>query len=139
VNTTFNLTKHTREKPWAMVGGASALGFISGMLLFRRVYAAPPKGYVAPQGAAGMPAAAPAAAPSRPVKLPGWLDEIVDRLATKITQEVRRIGELAVDTASSSLQKTVETSLPRLFTPAEHDPARSEHAANGFHDIPSHM
>jgi ElaB/YqjD/DUF883 family membrane-anchored ribosome-binding protein len=143
VNTTFNLTKHTREKPWAMVGGAAALGFISGMMLFRRVYAAPTKdGYAAssaPQSAASMPTTSPSAAPSRPVKLPGWLDEIVDRLGTKLTEEVRRIGELAVDTASSSLQKTVETSLPRLFNLPESDAARAERVANGFHDVPSHM
>ena len=142
VNTTFNVSRHTREKPWAMFGGAAALGFISGMLLFRRVYAAPQKTSSpvssAPPGAASIPEAVPVAAAPKPAKLPGWLDEIVDRLGAKLTQEVRRIGELAVETASTSIQKTVETTLPRLFSPVS-ETARGEPVNNGFHDIPSHM
>jgi len=116
VNTTFNISQHTREKPWAMVGGATALGFISGMLLFRRVYASPAKpgqSLYTPPAASSQPSAS--AAPHIPLKLPGWLDQIVDKLATKMTEEVRKIGELAVDTASTSLKQTVETALPKLL------------------------
>ena len=66
---TLDVSKHTRERPWAMVGGAAALGFIAGMVLFRRSYAAPAA--VAPQGFAPAPAmpAAPKVASS--IKLPG--------------------------------------------------------------------
>jgi ElaB/YqjD/DUF883 family membrane-anchored ribosome-binding protein len=139
VNTTFNISKHTREKPWAMVGGAAALGFISGMMLFRRYYSAPAKASVsgAAEGIAAMsPPAATAAEPPKPVKLPGWLDEIVDRLGSKLAAEARRIGDLAVETASASLQQTVETTLPKLFEPANRG---GERVANGFHNVPSHM
>jgi ElaB/YqjD/DUF883 family membrane-anchored ribosome-binding protein len=139
VNTTFNLSRHTREKPWAMVGGAAALGFITGLVLFRRVEGAPAQVAAVPKAAPAATFSGTSAAPSRPVKLPGWLDEIVDRLGGKLTQEVRRLGELAVDTASTSLQKTVETSLPRLFSPSPGNPVRGEQAANGFHEVPSHM
>ena len=64
-----------------------------------------------------MPASGPvpAAAPRQPVKLPGWLDQIVDRLGDKLTEEVRKLGEVAVSTASSSLQHTVEQVLPKLL------------------------
>jgi ElaB/YqjD/DUF883 family membrane-anchored ribosome-binding protein len=138
VNTTFNISRHTREKPWAMVGGATALGFISGMLLFRRVYASPAK---AGQTLYTPPAAAPqtvaAATPRTPVKLPGWLDQIVDKLATKMTEEIRKIGELAVDTASTSLKQTVETALPKLL--GNLGESRSSSAdgvgANGYHVV----
>lgn len=135
VNTTFNVTKHTREKPWAMVGGAAALGFISGMLLFRRVYAAPAKaGQTLVTPTAAQPHAA-ASVPRTPIKLPGWLDQIVDKLATKMTEEMRKIGELAVDTASTSLKQTVETALPRfLGNLGEHKDSLADGVGtNGYH------
>jgi len=136
VNTTFNISKHTRENPWAMVGGATALGFISGMLLFRRVYASPAKpGQTLYTPPASSPQAAASPIPHIPVKLPGWLEQIVDKLATKMTEEVRKIGELAVDTASSSLKQTVETALPRLLGnigEPKGDTAEAN-ASNGYH------
>jgi len=142
VNTTFNVSQHTREKPWAMVGGAAALGFVSGMLLFRRVYAAPAKTgqtlYTPP--APSLPQAA-APVPRTPVKLPGWLEQIVDKLATKMTEEMRKIGELAVDTASTSLKQTVETALPRFLgtLPSDSNQYADGVGTNGFHVSSSRM
>ena len=111
---TLDVSQRTRERPWAMVGGAAALGFIAGMALFRRSYPAPVA--VVPQGyapAAAAPSVAPKAAST--IKLPGWLDQIVDRLGDRVTQEVRKLGEVAVATASSSLQQSVERVLPNLL------------------------
>src|SRR3978361_1592779 len=41
VRESLDVSQHTRERPWAMVGGAAALGFIAGMVLFRRKYSSP--------------------------------------------------------------------------------------------------
>ncbi len=112
---TLDVSKHTRERPWAMVGGAAALGFIAGMVLFRRSYAAPVPAAVAPQGFAPAPAMPAAPKVASTIKLPGWLDQIVDRLGDRVTQEVRKLGEVAVATASSSLQQSVERVLPTLL------------------------
>ena len=115
VKETLDVSHHTRERPWAMVGGAAALGFISGMILFRRSYALPaPSGYRA-AASAGSSAPMPVAAPSAPMKLPGWLDSIVGELTEKVSAEVRKLGEVAVATASSSLKQTVEHTLPKFL------------------------
>ncbi len=113
VKASLDISHHTRERPWAMVGGAAALGFITGMVLFRRTYSAP-----AAQSASAAPrafASTSAPAASSPLKLPGWLDQIVDRLTEKVSEEVRKLGEVAVSTASSSLQQSMEHVLPTLL------------------------
>lgn len=140
VKASLDLSHHTRERPWAMVGGAAAMGFITGMVLFRRTYSAPAaqSGSTAPRAFASVPA--PTAA-SSPLKLPGWLDQIVDRLTEKVSEEVRKLGEVAVSTASSSLQQSVEHVLPTLLgsVAAREEPVnRVAQAAerNGFSSTP---
>jgi len=116
VRETLDVSHRTREHPWAMVGGATAAGFITGMILFRRTYAAPTAGFAPAAPSYSTPAAAAASASVRsPIKLPGWLDQIVDKLGDRVTEEVRKLGELAVSTASSSLQQTVEKVVPQFL------------------------
>ena len=113
---TLNFSKHARERPWAMVGGAAALGFITGMILFRRSDSATAPAPVRAYASMPLPAAAspiPASAPT--FRLPGWLDQIVDKLGDRVSQEVRKLGEVAVASASSSLQQSVERVLPNLL------------------------
>jgi ElaB/YqjD/DUF883 family membrane-anchored ribosome-binding protein len=137
VRETLDVSHHTRQKPWAMVGGAAAVGFIAGMVLFRRTYTAP-----AAVGAAYSPPVSSthtASAPVRsPVKLPRWLDQIVDKLGDKVTEEVRKLGELAVASASASLQQTVEKVVPQFL--GNHlqgsdagDRMEAEGTRNGYH------
>ena len=141
VRESLDVSQHTRDRPWAMVGGAAALGLIAGMVLFRRRAGSAPAPAVAqPQSFASNAMPASTTAPRAPVKLPGWLDQIVDRLGDKLTEEVRKLGEVAVATASASLQNTVEQVLPRVIghlTPAGvTEPTNrpvSEPARNGFH------
>lgn len=114
VKETLDVSHHTRERPWAMVGGAAALGFISGMILFRRSYAAPvAPAYRGATSSAPMPVAA--TGPSSGMKLPGWLDHIVGDLTEKVTAEVRKLGEVAIASASTSLKQTVEQTLPKFI------------------------
>ncbi len=116
VKDTLDVSKRTREKPWAMVGGAAALGFIAGIVLFRK--ATSPYAAVTSSRSASQPIAA-TASNSTASRLPGWLEQIVDRLSEKVTQEVRKLGDVAVSTASASLQQSVERVLPTLLGSAE--------------------
>src|SRR5579885_2433435 len=36
VRSAFDVSQHTRDYPWAMVGGSTALGFVTGLLVFGR-------------------------------------------------------------------------------------------------------
>ena len=134
VRETLDVSKHTREKPWAMVGGAVAAGFITGMVLFRRTYAAPTA--VQAYSTASAPASAAPAPVRSSIKLPGWLDQIVDKLGDRVSQEVRKLGEVAVATASTSLQSTVEKIVPQFLGGAAQTPD-SETGRNGFHPAAS--
>ena len=145
VNTTFNVTQHTKDKPWAMVGGSAALGFIVGMWLFRRggqAMAQPSRSRTQADpfpAAAPKPAASAPSAPSAPIRLPGWLDQIVDKLASKVSEEVRKLGEVALDTVSTSIQHTLEHSVPKLLDTTvnaatrEREPVHGSPNENGFH------
>jgi len=139
VKATFDVSQHTRDRPWAMVGGAAALGFIGGMILFRRSYGPPEpsRAKSAPSTFAAPLTPAPAAAP---MKLPGWLDQIVGRLADKVSEEVRKLGEVAVATASASLQQTVERALPTLLgSPAAETEVTNRISGAEHNGVPVHL
>ena len=141
VNTTFNVTQHTKDKPWAMVGGSAALGFVVGMLAFRRGGSTNSGTHYAPAHPLSAAATTPVAAraPSAPIRLPGWLDQIVERLASKVTEEVRKLSEVAVSTVSTSIQHTLEHTVPKLLDSTvkaatrEREPVQSPTGDNGFH------
>jgi ElaB/YqjD/DUF883 family membrane-anchored ribosome-binding protein len=117
VKSAFDVGQHTREHPWAMVGGAAALGFVTGFLLTksktsptytRLAAASPPHGAPAstapPLGVTAQPAA-----PRRP----SWIDDLMDRAG----KELLAIGEAAIASASASLKQSVQEGLPKLFGP----------------------
>jgi ElaB/YqjD/DUF883 family membrane-anchored ribosome-binding protein len=119
VKSAFDVAHHTREHPWAMVGGATALGFITGLVVFggrsdprfSRLAESSPR-------PAGAPAATspPLGATSRPEpvsRMPGWLDELM----TRAGQELRTLGEAAVASAAAALRQSVQEGLPKLLGP----------------------
>jgi ElaB/YqjD/DUF883 family membrane-anchored ribosome-binding protein len=92
--------------PWASVGGAALAGMVTGWLVLgRRVEVAQGTGRHAAFTPAP-PSPAPAAAP---MQLPGWLNNILDRLSG----EARRIGETALGVASDSIRRVIETQVPQ--------------------------
>ena len=121
MKTTFDLPEHTRNHPWAMVGGATALGFVTGLLLFgRRESSIMAQGswegtgavQTEPSGDGRSFLSHPTAhRESAPMRRPGWVDELVDRIG----REALKLGELALATATTSLRQTVETELPKLI------------------------
>ncbi len=130
VKETFNLSRHTRENPAAMVGGAAAAGFLLGYLVGGRsghsllahgpdgshpsMPAAAHPGYdstSAYQGGSGRAsfAAAPAAAG------PGFFTRMFGPLLDRAGEELKRAGEQAITVAAASLQQTLSEGLPKLL------------------------
>lgn len=127
----FDVSAHTRENPVAMIGGAAAVGFVTGYLLFRDrgIYAAGPDG-----GSPSMPAAAhpsyaasssynaprasyaptPESSAAEP-RQPGWFARMTGPLLDRAGQELMRIGEQALTQAATQLEQTLQTQVPKLI------------------------
>jgi ElaB/YqjD/DUF883 family membrane-anchored ribosome-binding protein len=121
VKEVLDVPKHVRDHPWAMVGGATAAGFFTGLLLFgrRQVPVAP-----------AMPFASPAVAPAASHR-PGWLDDLFEAAG----REVKKVAEAAIATASASLKQSIGHKLPefidRALTPTSNE--RAEEMPPGAH------
>ena len=101
--------RQVRENPWACVGGAAALGFITGMLVFRRESAIT-------AAMATTSAATPSYTPSAPLMptRPSWLGELFDMAG----QEVKKIAQDALTRATSQLKQSVQEKVPQLMEAA---------------------
>jgi ElaB/YqjD/DUF883 family membrane-anchored ribosome-binding protein len=103
----LDVRRHTRDYPVAMVGGAAAAGFLTGLVVFRR-----------PSSASGgklpaytpMPSAAMAAAPAASSR-PQWLNDILEMAG----REVKQIAQQVIAQASTSLRQTVQSRVPHLI------------------------
>lgn len=113
VKSSLDVSHKVRENPWPMIGGAAAAGFLAGVVLFRKKESATMHRLASAAAPQGPPA--PASAAPQAYRMPGWLDNVVDRLADKVGEEVRKLGEVALATASSSLQRSMEEALPKLL------------------------
>jgi ElaB/YqjD/DUF883 family membrane-anchored ribosome-binding protein len=111
VGSAFDLSARTRESPWPMVGGAGAVGFLAGWFLFRKDTPKPAPGLYT-SAAAPMPAYAPPAyaPPPAPPRQPGWFDALLE----KAGQEVARLAEQALSTATDSVRQSIETGVPKF-------------------------
>lgn len=105
VKEAMDVRKHVREHPIPMVCGATAVGFITGMLLFGRKSSAVAAPAFTPTPFAGAPAAY-AAAPR-----PAWLNDLFELAG----REVKKVAERVIARASSSLQEGVEQGIPKLI------------------------
>jgi len=112
VKEVLDIRKHTRENPWAMVGGATVAGFVTGLLVFRRQSA----GGSLPAYTAAPFTSQPAAAPTASHR-PAWLNDLFDMAG----QEIKKLAEQALATATTSLRQTVETGIPKLIERAVPD------------------
>jgi len=126
---TFDVSQQVQANPWAMVGGATVAGFVTGLLVFGRRPSARSLPAYTP-----VPAASYAPAPSAPSR-PGWLNDLLD----VALREVKTIAEQALTTATTSLKQNVQKGIPKLVESALPDVAcrtgpggsAREHAGNG--------
>jgi len=126
---TFDVRQQVQQNPWAMVGGAAAAGFVTGLVVFARRASGGSLPAYTP-----MPAASYAAAPAAPSR-PGWLNDLLDMAM----REVKTIAEQALTTATSSLKQNVQSGIPKLIESAlpdvacrtGADGATPGHAGNG--------
>jgi ElaB/YqjD/DUF883 family membrane-anchored ribosome-binding protein len=121
----LDVPRHVRRHPWEMVGGAAALGFVTGLLVLRPHSAAVPAPAFTPRASTDGP---PPALPRRPA----WLDEIVELAG----REIKQLARQAFATASASLRQSVEEGIPKLVHRAlpemESAPGdRERYAGNG--------
>jgi ElaB/YqjD/DUF883 family membrane-anchored ribosome-binding protein len=106
VKEALNMSKHVREHPLPMLGGAVVAGLITGWLLFRRSAPASP---VQSPVQAFVPMSTPVAPVATP--RPAWLNDLIEIAG----REVKKLAEHAIARASSSVQKGVEEGIPKLI------------------------
>ncbi|OWK46430.1 DUF883 family protein [Fimbriiglobus ruber] len=114
VKQTFDMSGHVRERPWAMLGGAVATGFVAGWLISRlgarntgsEKQAA--KESVQPFVASQPPQSVRESEPRRP--------GLVDDLLSMAGGEIKKLGEEALATVAASLHECVRDELPKIVT-----------------------
>ena len=107
VRQTLDVTTRVRENPFVAVGSALAVGFVAGLVFFRSRQAA-----TVPASAPVAPAYQPMRA-AEPVRSSG--PSIWDAVLTRVGQELFKVGERAVESASASIQQTVNDQIPKLI------------------------
>lgn len=126
VSSTLDVKRHTRENPWAMVGGAAAVGFVTGYFLFgprgehsraaRRAIGGSFEGLSEASRPTSTPAPAYRTQSYQPQQFsaprrPSWLDELFDRVG----EEAKKLGEMALASATASLRQAVQQQVPKLI------------------------
>jgi ElaB/YqjD/DUF883 family membrane-anchored ribosome-binding protein len=103
VKEALDVRRHVRDYPWGMVGGAAAVGFITGLLVFRRTTTATPALAFTPRPVAESPM-------TSATHRPAWLNELLELAG----REMRQLAEQAFATASASLRRSVQEGIPKL-------------------------
>jgi len=148
---TLDVGARVRENPWTMLGGATAAGFVTGLLVFRgrlagtsSLFGALPFTGTPTYARANSPVHAPPAAATPPQpreqqpvaepRRPGWVDELLDMAG----REAKKLGEAALASVVASLQQNINQNLPHLIDNLLHVPNRAESGAAGQRANGSH-
>jgi len=120
----LDMRKRVQETPWLMVGGATAAGLVTGLIVFRgeRRSGGGTSAYTPMPAAAFTP---PREAPRRPT----WLDGLFDSAG----QQLKKLAEEALSTAVTSLRETVSARLPKLIESAVPDVGSQQECSTGYH------
>jgi ElaB/YqjD/DUF883 family membrane-anchored ribosome-binding protein len=110
---TLDVRAQVQANPWAMVGGATVAGFVTGLVVFGRRPSARALPVYTP-----MPAASYAPAPAPPARQ-GWLNDLFD----VALREVKTIAEQALTTATASFKQSVQKGIPKVIDSALPDVA----------------
>jgi len=103
----MDITRHVKENPWLVVGGAAAVGLFAGLMFFRRSSG---RDNDRPTFIPFQTNAAAAAAPAAP-RAPGMFDDLLKM----VSDEVRKVAENAISTLSESVKKNVHDGIPKLI------------------------
>ncbi|WP_020470050.1 DUF883 family protein [Zavarzinella formosa] len=114
VKDVVDVTKHVRDNPWLMVGGAAAAGLFAGLMLFRKSGTASATHHIPAPSYQPLPAPQPIA--STPTMLPpgSRAPGLLDELFSRVSQEVRKVAETAISTLSESVKKSVNDNIPKM-------------------------
>jgi ElaB/YqjD/DUF883 family membrane-anchored ribosome-binding protein len=107
VKNALDISQRVRDHPWIMFGGAFAVGFIAGRLVFRRHQSVETNPALAPTPSFQSIPMSALAASSRPA----WLSEIFDLVGL----EVKKLAGRVITRAVSSIQQGVEEGIPKLI------------------------
>jgi len=121
VKEVLDMSKHVREHPLPMLGGAVFAGMITGWVLFPRRAASSHT-----TATAFVPMASQAAA-AAPRPRPAWLNDLYEIGG----RELKKLAEHAIARASSSVQKGVEEGIPKLIDRAMPEVPANYHRENG--------
>jgi ElaB/YqjD/DUF883 family membrane-anchored ribosome-binding protein len=124
VTEALDMRKRVQETPWLMVGGATAAGLVTGLIVFRRrrVSGADLPAYTPMPAAAFTP-------PREASRRPTWLDGLFDSAG----RELKKLAEQAMTTAVTSLRETVSARLPQLIESAVPDIGSRQECTTGYH------
>jgi ElaB/YqjD/DUF883 family membrane-anchored ribosome-binding protein len=123
----LDIRRQVNKRPWVMVGGAAAAGFLTGLIVFRKdnrtragassqtlfehaSYTPPVHAAAAPLRQFASEAPETASKRSEP-KRPNWLDDLLD-LAGK---EATKLGQMAIASVIASLERNINEGLPKLI------------------------
>jgi len=127
-----DITRHVRENPWLVVGGAAAVGLFAGLMFFRRSghHSAPAPVFVPFRHSEPVSAPAVSSSPRRP----GMFDDLLQMLS----QEVRKVAETAINTLSESVKHSVHDGIPKMVDGAVTKLTDTlEGAVSGDHGAPA--
>ena len=102
----LDVGRHVRENPWTAVGTAACVGLFAGIAIFRKSATAATLAAPAP---AIQPRPLVTAAPERHSS-PGLFDSLIGR----VSDELKKLGEIAIERFSSELHRAVDDSVPKI-------------------------
>jgi ElaB/YqjD/DUF883 family membrane-anchored ribosome-binding protein len=133
VKEVLDISGHVRKHPWTAVGVSAGLGFLTGLLVFRRQSL----GYsdaVEPPPYTGAPTPTTFAPPPPPPREPGMFDDILGT----IRQKLREVTENVINTATAAVNKNVSEGVPKLVDTATEMAAERLTPGNGSSDPRMH-
>jgi len=103
VKKTFDISGHVQANPWTAVGVSVGVGFLTGLLVFRGQNSSVPRPVASMPAMASPPFAAP--------REPGLFDDLLGMVGRK----VKEAAEHVIDSATASVTKNVQESIPKLI------------------------
>ena len=133
VKKTFDISSQVRDYPWASVGVAVGVGFLTSYLV------SGDRGTASSSASSSASSTTPLAPTPFASREPGMFDDLLHSLGRKVREKVRELTETAIDAAAAALNQSVRAGIPRLveevarkYMPDRNVNPRSNPAARGY-------